>query len=367
MHSFVFVCCQVGVEKFVKQDLAKHHPELTFAFSRPGFITMKVTSDSFDANQPLRSVFVRASGFSVGSINADVTSESERFAKVIELLPEQPYKHLHVWRRDKFVPGERGFEPFQQTESLELGKLLKMHAAANGASSLSKVAINRTAKNGDFVANLILVEPDQWFVGWHQANSLPTRWPGGVPPLQPKDDMISRAYLKLQEALRWSQMPVVPGDLCVELGSSPGGACLALLERDLRVIGVDPATMDKRVLDHPNFTHFRARAADLKRREFAEVRWLVSDTNIAPASALDSIEHIVMNRRVNIQGMLVTLKLLTEETKAEIDGCMDRVRSWGYRYVRARQLAFNRHEVCLFAAKSKGRMHFRRGRRTTTA
>ena len=78
-------------------------------------------------------------------------------------------------------------------------------------------------------------------------------------------------------------------------GFTNGGACQALLERDLRVIGVDPAKMDERLLKHPNFTHVRARAADLKRKEFADVRWLIMDANIAPESTLEAIEHIVTN------------------------------------------------------------------------
>ena len=170
--------------------------------------------------------------------------------------------------------------------------------------------------------------------------------------------MVSRAYLKMQEGLRWSQLPVTENDLAVELGSSPGGSCLALLERDLRVIGVDPAIMDERVLAHPNFTHFRARAADLKRKEFAEAKWLFADANIAPGNTLDAIEDIVTNRRVNIQGMLITLKLLSWEMASEIDNYIDRIKAWGYRHLRVRQLAFNRRELCVYAAKSQGRMRF---------
>jgi hypothetical protein len=33
--------------------------------------------------------------------------------------------------------------------------------------------------------------------------------------------------------------------------------------------------------------------------------------------------------------------------------CVQRVRSWGYRYVNVRQLAFNRQEVCLAAMDSR--------------
>ena len=176
--------------------------------------------------------------------------------------------------------------------------------------------------------------------------------------------MVSRAYLKMNEALRWSQLPIVEGDLCVELGSAPGGSCQALLERGLQVTGIDPGVMDPRVLRHPNFTHVRARAGDFKRKEFSSTRWLVADANIAPQNTLEAVEHIVTNRRVHIEGMLITLKILDWAMTDQIDDYLDRIRSWGYRHVRARQLAFNRRELCVMAARSKSRL--RLGRRSSS-
>ncbi len=360
MSEFVFVACQAGAEKTLKQDIARHHPELAFAFSRAGFVTFKANEDaSFDFSQPLKSTFVRAFGQSVGSIK----DPESKLAEVLGLLPERKYRHLHLWTRDRWVPGERQFEPFHLPESLELGQKIKAH---DPAGPLSKVAINRTAKNGDAIADIIIVEPDLWFVGCHTASSVATRWPGGVPPLKRPDDMISRAHLKMQESLRWSRLPMVEGDVCVELGSSPGGSCQCLLERGMKVIGVDPAIMDERVLKHPNFTHVRARAADLKRKEFANVRWLMADANLAPENTLEAIEAIVTNRRVNIAGMLITLKLLDWSMAAEIQRYLDQIRGWGYRHVRARQLAFNRREVCVMAIRNKSKLKYGKKRKVTT-
>ena len=48
---------------------------------------------------------------------------------------------------------------------------------------------------------------------------MPTRWPGGVPFLKQRDDVISRAFYKMQEALKWSRLPIQPGDRCVETKS----------------------------------------------------------------------------------------------------------------------------------------------------
>ena len=51
--------------------------------------------------------------------------------------------------------------------------------------------------------------------------------------------------------------------------------------------------------------------------------------------------------------MLLTLKLLEWELAEHIPEYLACIRSWGYTYVRARQLAFNRQEICVAALRSR--------------
>lgn len=170
-------------------------------------------------------------------------------------------------------------------------------------------------------------------------------------------DMVSRAYLKMHEALLWSKLPIRDGDRAAEIGCAPGGAAQALLERGLHVLGVDPAEVHPRLIEHERFTHIRKRGSQVARRRFADVDWLFSDTNVAPNYALDTIEHIVTHRTSRVQGMLITLKLIDWGLAEQLGDYLDRVRSWGFSYVKARQLSLNRKELCLFALK---RRHQRR-------
>jgi 23S rRNA (cytidine2498-2'-O)-methyltransferase len=345
--KFIFVCCQAGAEPALKSEIDRKYADLRFAFSRPGFVTFKVPI-GFDYTQPLRAVFARAQGVAIRTVTG---STAERIAATMASLPPTlPFQHLHVWNRDQILPGDHGFEPFHSPAALAAGKEIR---DGSGDSSLRTAAINRTAKVDEWVADVIVIDSDTWFLGWHKGVTIASRWPGGVPPLQSRDDVVSRAFWKMEEALRWSQLPIRKGDTCVELGSSPGGSCQALLERGLLVVGIDPAKMDARLISHPNFTHVQARAADLKRKSFKGVRWLMADANIAPQDTLDSIEHIVTNRRVNISGMLITLKILDWGMAERIDDYLNRIRSWNFGYVRARQLAFNRREVCVVAVRRK--------------
>lgn len=346
--SFLFVVCQVGAEQALKNELAVTWPDFRLAFSRPGFLTFKLPPDhGLAADFDLRSVFARTYGFSLGRVEGPSAEQlaQETWALVEGKLAGRPIEQLHVWQRDALAPGEHGYEPGPTPLAEEIGDLL--------TKERPELRANRRARAGQQVLDVVLVEPNQWFIGCHEAASMPSRWPGGVCQIEPPEEIISRAWLKMQESLLWSRLPIASGDRAVEIGSSPGGACQALLERGLVVTGIDPAEMDEDVLAHPHFTHLRKRASEVKRREFRGVKWLFADSNVAPAHTLDSVQAIVTHEGVHIRGMLLTLKLLDWELAAEIPSYVARVRAWGYEHVRARQLAFNRQEICLLAMKSR--------------
>ena len=108
--------------------------------------------------------------------------------------------------------------------------------------------------------------------------------------------------------------------------------------------------MDEVLLASPYFTHLRARAKDLKRRRFSDFRWLMPDASVAPNYTLDTVEAIVTHSSVKIEGLLLTLKMPDWKQAENISDFTKRVRSLGYRFVRARQLAYNRREICVAAS-----------------
>lgn len=342
----MFVACQVGSEALLKQEIARRHPALRFAFSRPGFCTFRLPDGGAVNREPRLSVtFARTSGSSLGRVAGGDDAELARAlsAAIDERGPDAP-RHIHVWRRDRLLPGDPGFDPSE--------------AAAQGAAILAlrpELPLNEHAAIGDPILDCVIVEPNEWWIGWHRASAAApeSRWPGGAPNMAAPAGMISRAYLKVTEALLWSELSLGAGDRCVEIGSAPGGSCLALLERGCTVMGLDPAEMDPSVLAHPRFTHVRARAKDAKRSVFDGCRWLMSDANVAPTYTLDTVEPIVTAAGARVEGLLLTLKLTDSKVAAALPSFEARVRGWGYRRVRTRQLAFDRQEICLAATDKR--------------
>jgi 23S rRNA (cytidine2498-2'-O)-methyltransferase len=101
----------------------------------------------------------------------------------------------------------------------------------------------------------------------------------------------SRAYLKLWEALTLIGKRPGPGDLCLDLGSSPGGWSWALQRLGARVISVDKAPLDPEVARLPGIEHRRESAFALDPASIGPVDWLFSDVICYPARLLALIER----------------------------------------------------------------------------
>jgi 23S rRNA (cytidine2498-2'-O)-methyltransferase len=349
--SFLFITCQVGAERAVKTELARTWPDFRFAYSRPGFLTFKLPADhQFEDDFNLGSAFARSYGFCLGKTQA--AGIEERVTEMARLAGQRRYDKLHIFQRDTAAPGDHGFEPgiTPWAEEAEACVRRLWPAAAPPLGTTPPVA-----KAGQLVLDCVLVEPDQWWIGCHQASGWTSRRPGGLSRLVLPEDAVSRAYLKMEQALRWSRLPIRHTEQAAELGCSPGGSSQALLRRGMKVIGVDPAVVHPLLAADPNFRQIRKRAGDVRRSEFRDVRWLFADMNVAPQYTLDAVESIATSRQVALRGLLITLKLLDWGLADQVPDYVARIRSWDFPYVRARQLQFNRQEICVVGLRRKPR------------
>jgi len=361
--QFIFATCQHGAEAALKHEILRDSPQLRFAYSRPGFVTFKQADNSpFADDFQVRSVFARVLGVSLG--RCSLADPGEFPAQFWNVFADRPIESLHVFPRDLREPGHRGYEPGPSPESVQLEERLRSAPECPPALASASPATSSSTSPGDappalrapdpihgpWVADAILVEPHEVWAGCHRARRPISAWPGGfLPPPPLPERVVSRVFFKMTEALVWAGFPLVPQETVVEIGCSPGGASQVLLDRGLHVIGIDPAAVDPLVANHPNFRHIRQRSKDVSRREFRGVDWLTCDINLPPGYTLDTVESIVSHPRVTIRGLILTLKLIEWELASEIPSYVERVRGWGYKQVRVRQLHHNRQEVCLVA------------------
>jgi len=349
--QFIFVVCQVGAEPALKKEIGREHPDLKFAFSRPGFITFKSATENLPLDFCLRSVFARSYGLSMGKLGPKEGTQKEKAEQILKWIEQRRSSSsnaiqpcLHIWERDQYQPGE---EP--------LGFKAGVWRDSAVQAFQTDLPINQPAKNGDLVFDVILVEEDEWWCGVHQHNSDHSAFPGGNPIIPLHPDAPSRAYVKFEEALLWSGAPIRSGDVAVEVGSAPGGASFSMLQRGLSVVGIDPAKMDPIVARSKSFQHIQRPVASVLREELPEtVHWFLMDMNVAPAVSIFAVDRLATRLRESLLGVLLTVKLNQWKLADEIPSILEHVRVMGMAQVKATQLPSNRQEIFIYGITRKG-------------
>lgn len=276
-------------------------------------------------------VFARSTIRSLGQVTA--ATDAERVALAISRAGAGGWENVHVWNRDPRLAGD----------------VAAIRAALLAACDLP-ADLPVTAPPGQLVLDCVVDTPDRWWIGWHRPTMPPGIWPGGIYPRSLPEDKVSRAWLKLDEAVATFGIDFKPGERACEIGASPGGSCQRLLEAGLEVVGIDPAAIDPRVADHDRFTHWRMRSRDVKLRGYRGFDWILSDMNIDPSSTLEAVERIVAAPDVRPRGIIATFKLPDWSRAGELAGWLDRLRGLGFP-PRARQLSSGGREVCVVAQK----------------
>ncbi len=358
--QFVFMTCRAGAENALKQEVARVEPEWRPSFSRPGFLTFKNGGERAIDDQRLAErgwTFAYTQGISLGRIAseqlADLVRQFWERPEIMAIAASGSPIELHVWQRERAADDEEGLGTFVTPLCLEIEAALRAAAPEQSALAREMPAHRKAAPRNGRVLDVVVVEPGEWWIGYHTAVKTTERWPGGAIPVRLPAHAVSRAYAKLEEAIQWSGLPLAKDDECVEVGCAPGGASQALLERGLFVTGIDPAEVEPVVLEHTRFRHLKKRGSDVRRSEFEGVRWLVADMNIAPQDTLDEVESIVRHPGLSIRGLVLTLKFSDWSVAEQLPAFVSRVRGWGYRDVRCRQLVTGGQEICLVALRRK--------------
>lgn len=329
--DFLLVACQGGAEAALCHRQAALLPPITKAAWRRGVVTFRL--GSFDPPDDFFPdlIFNRCCIRSLGQVTGN--SDAERAAAAAALTGVTDWNTLHVWSRDPRIEVD----------------LTAIHAALTTACGMAPCD-PAVARSGDLVLDCIVDSPERWWIGWHRAATPPSCWPGGVYPVALPEDKVSRAWLKLDEAIATFGIPLEPGQRAIELGASPGGACQRLLEAGLQVVGVDPALVDGRVTGHERFEQWRMRARDVKLKALRGFHWVVADMNIDPTSTMEAVERVVTAPGSRVKGIIATLKLPNWERAADLPGFLARFVNWGFT-PRGRQLSSGGREVCVWAHK----------------
>jgi 23S rRNA (cytidine2498-2'-O)-methyltransferase len=225
-----------------------------------------------------------------------------------------------------------------------------------------EIAVGRPVM-GQVIGTVVELGPAEFWGGLHRHAPFLSPDPAGdgglvMPPQSP-----SRAWLKLEEAARFFDLEFSSADIVVELGCAPGGVALALLERGLSVIGVDPANMAQVVLaaaitdrqqapaGRPWFFHCRKPAALAGKRDLGQgVTWFMSDMNQSPEVVIKECVRFC-RMAPTIRGALITMKLTDVRQVAEKAQWFAALAAIGFNTMRMQQLSVHHKEFTLLALK----------------
>jgi 23S rRNA (cytidine2498-2'-O)-methyltransferase len=124
----------------------------------------------------------------------------------------------------------------------------------------------------------------------------------------------NRAYLKLWDAFTTLGMRPAEGELCLDLGASPGGWSWVLHETGARVIAVDKAALDPRIAALPRLEFRKESAFGLAPDAVEPVDWLCSDVVCYPARLLTLVRRWLDSGRA--KRFVCTLKFQGETDHA---------------------------------------------------
>jgi 23S rRNA (cytidine2498-2'-O)-methyltransferase len=302
MAQFTFALTNPDVESLLKEEIKLRYPELNLSYSRPGFLTFKREKEG--SFSPL---FARVSGVCKGKVKRS----------------ELDFQKAWVWKRDE-------------------GLVIPDELQALSDQSLFKV--------GELVTLIMVVGPEEFWVGEYELRASHFQTPGEVSSILEKD-VPSRAYYKIAEAAEALDLEFAPNERVLELGSAPGGASLFLLDQGLKVLGVDPADMDERVMKNSNFKHLRRPFETLSEEEFKEdIQWLVSDINLPPTVVLKEVYRMLSF--LSPKGLVLTLKMNDSKHLEVLSTVRGQFRKRGFTKVELKYLPSHRKEIALIAQRS---------------
>lgn len=338
-QRFGFAIVNVGSENALKAELARLVPAARPAFARPGLVTFK--HDAADAGFAADSIIARVRGLSIGMAK----SADEVLAR-IDAHGKGPFV-LHVFARDA---GDEGPLPADDTRAGELDRELREKGG-------DRFAAHTEAHVGDRVIDVVVAGDEPMLVGVHQHRR--DYWPmaGGRPRLPIPADIPSRGYRKLEEALAWAGIQPEAGSTAIELGAAPGGAALALAQRGVKVVAIDPAAMSPAVLAFvgpggARVQHVKKPGGGVDLNDAPkDTSMLLLDVSLTPPMAFRYFARLASLAQ-SASLAILTLKLGEAKNLDDVQSAFVRLRELGFGDLRATRLPSNRAEICIVARRS---------------
>jgi 23S rRNA (cytidine2498-2'-O)-methyltransferase len=183
------------------------------------------------------------------------------------------------------------------------------------------------------------ISPDRW--NWFRR--CVSRFPGGMVDVPADRRAPSRAFAKLAEVESRLARRILPGETCVDLGSSPGSWAYWALNRGARVIAVDRSPLRADLIRHERLTFTRGDAFRYQPQQAAE--WLLCDVIAFPVRTIDLLERWLSEGWC--RWFCATIKFRGHEDYGKLEPLKAWLAAAGHDFF-LRRLTANKNEVMVF-------------------
>jgi 23S rRNA (cytidine2498-2'-O)-methyltransferase len=202
----------------------------------------------------------------------------------------------NLWHEPQRIPIASIGDAAQKLRAIQRNWALYSHAHHRRAALIAERLPKVSAKPVVFGApaptaplgSWTLLDPDTVLAAPRCSSPFPN---GEVSFVEDRAAPPSRAYLKLWELFTLMGEKPRPGELCLDLGSSPGGWTWVLQSLGARVISVDKAPLDPRIAALPGVTMRRESAFALEPEKIGGIDWVFSDVVCYPRRLLALVER----------------------------------------------------------------------------
>ena len=245
--QFLFITCQVGAEKAVKGEPPRCRPHFPLRLFPTRFLDLQAARGLWSPAGIFRAPCHLRPDFWFFAGAGHRRRSGHRWPKNAWALfaGPRPWDQRTRRQRDTALAGVNTIlEPPPAQRAKRPTRPFADIASAPQRLADEEADRRQPARPGAVGDGLHLARPGAVVDRLPSGQRVPSQWPGGLMPLVLPPQAISRAWLKMEEALRWAQLPIPQGARWAEIGSAPGGSSQALVERGYYVTGIDPAVMD---------------------------------------------------------------------------------------------------------------------------
>lgn len=260
-----------------------------------------------------------------------------------------------IWRAVAPKAGGRPVYVQAWTVDTERANVLSNVAEALGKSTEAAVPAERRVESmraardrGALLLQICVVNRRLVVAGIVSAGEALSLFPGGRARMWRESGSVSRAALKVEEALASFELEPGGGETCVDLGAAPGGWTQRLVARNARVIAVDPANLSPELARHRLVTHVKSSAFSFAPEE--PVDWLFCDMAWRPLEVAQLLGK--WGRRAWATFLVANIKLPMKDKNPILYRVKTTLLQEGaWKDLRVRQLYHDRDEVTVLARR----------------